>query len=769
MRGQGERVIAAVVATERTVGAARETVRSLLALDSRMQCEILDLDGRYVPLEGERVSSAEAEGLRLDGLRLTQDEGTALTSATALWAARVLDRGEAVLGLAAGVVLQRLPEWGSGALTVAVARTADAQDPEVSLLANEMFLLGTDAISHREELSRLATDWRTAGRWLDLFIARVPHRIVIDDAVFVSRANSGQETILGVLGGRFAREGTPVVAFDLVGVDTDRPWLFDARGAKSSGPLLSRNPRLAALVAEVTERERAGLTRPPDPRPDLEVLRQAARAAEESGASVDVPASRVDGWLLELLPPGGRAPVARYLAAIRDMRQDLAQAFPYVPGSDSARLATWALEHGVRESRYEPGLLRRAAELTLSAQPARQGSRKRRPRGINLIGYLSGALGVGASARLMDAALAAAGVPTSTFVTTMDLQSRQTVTYRQSDDALYGTSLIAVNADQVEAVSGALSDVVDKSYRIGMWYWEVESFPASRDGAFAYVDEVWAATDFVRDAIGERATVPVRTVMPPLPQRPMPEVPEVPARLGIPPDKPWFFFAFDYLSTVERKNPLGLIEAFSRAFPDANTTGALLVIKTLNADRRVSEAERVRIAAARNDIIVLDEYLEPDELTALMANCTAYVSLHRAEGLGLTVAEAMAWGRPVVVSGYSGTMQFTNSENAFLVACARTAIPEGAEPYPAGTLWGEPDLDEAAAILRRIVDDPAAAARIGAQAARDIRVLHSPEAAARAARDALDSAWSRQRAVQARRRLSLPVTAMRKIWTRWRR
>ena len=224
-----------------------------------------------------------------------------------------------------------------------------------------------------------------------------------------------------------------------------------------------------------------------------------------------------------------------------------------------------------------------------------------------------------------------------------------------------------------------------------MWYWEVESFPASRDAAFSHVDEVWVATDFVRDAIAERATVPVRTVTPPLPQRSAVEPPGVPARLHIPMQRPWFFFAFDYLSTVERKNPLGLIEAFARAFPADDGQGPVLVIKTLNAGRRVGDAERLRLVAARRpDVILIDEYLEPDELTALMASCTAYVSLHRAEGLGLTIAEAMAWGRPVVVSAYSGNMQFTNSRNAYLVPCTMTSIPIDADPYPAGTRWAIP-------------------------------------------------------------------------------
>lgn len=761
-------MIAAVVATDQTVGAARETVRSLLALDPRIRCEVLDLDGGYVAVRREHVTTPAAEGVRLDGIRLTHDDLTLLTSATALWSAHLLDEEQPVLAVAPGVIFQSLPMWEDDPrCTVAIARSVDARDPEASLLANEMFVLGTDAMAHLAELSRLVTDWRTAGRWLDLFISRVRHRILIDDAALVSSANSGSETILGVQGDVFTRSGSPVIALDLGGLNPERPWLFDARDWGSSGPLLSRNPALAVFVADVAERERADVAGRPARRNDIEVIRHVARAAVEPDAPFEPPAAGVDEWLLELLPPEGRTPIARYLAGVRGSRPDLIRAYPRVPGPDSARLARWALEHGVDESNYDPALLRRAADLTLAAQPSHKGRSRALPRGVNLIGYLSGNLGVGASARLMDTVLDAAGVPTSTFVTTADLQSGQTATYRRSDGTRYDTSLLAVNADQVEAVAGALSDVVEGTYRIGMWYWEVESFPASRDGAFAHVDEVWAATDFIRDAIAKRAPVPVRTVMPPLPQRTREELPELPSRLGIPSDKPWFFFAFDYLSTVERKNPVGLIDAFSRAFPRDDVDGPLLVIKTLNAGRRLADAERVRLACAgRNDIIVIDEYLEPDELTALMARCTAYVSLHRAEGLGLTVAEAMAWGRPVVVTGYSGTMQFTDFRNAFLVPFELVAIPHGAEPYPAGALWADPDLDAAALALRRILDDPESAAAIGAQAAQDISRLHTPEAAAAHLRRALGEAWGRSRKVRWRAGVSRLSRSPRDWWRR---
>ncbi|WP_347978447.1 glycosyltransferase family 4 protein [Microbacterium sp. ProA8] len=557
------------------------------------------------------------------------------------------------------------------------------------------------------------------------------------------------------------------MALDLVGLIPNRPWLFDGRPGRSSGPLLSRNPALVTLLDDLASRQAPDIVSAEVRRPDRNVIRDIARTAAEAGETLDQALSDLDEWLLQLLSPDDRTPVTRYLAGVHRARPDLVRTFPDVPGRDAGKLARWALDHGVHEPGYDPDLLRRAADLTLAAQPAPEKTNNKRPRGVNLVGYLSGELGIGTSARLMDAALEAAHIPTSTFSASVHLQSRATAAYRRSDGTRYDTSLIAVNADQTQTVAESLADVVARSYRIGMWYWEVESFPASRDAAFSHVDEVWVATDFIRDAIAQRATVPVRTVTPPLPQRTSVSPPEVAPRLGIPVDRPWFFFAFDYLSTIERKNPLGLIEAFARAFSPDDAEGPVLVIKTLNAGRRVGDAERLRLAAARRpDVIVIDEYLEPDELTALMARCTAYVSLHRAEGLGLTIAEAMAWGRPVVVSAYSGNMQFTNSRNAFLVPCTMTTIPMDAEPYPPGTRWGDPDLDQAAAVLRRIIDEPAAASAVGVRAAEDVRVLHSPAAAGERVNEALRAAWDRRDRLRARRALAPLRAYLRRLRSR---
>jgi glycosyltransferase involved in cell wall biosynthesis len=196
------------------------------------------------------------------------------------------------------------------------------------------------------------------------------------------------------------------------------------------------------------------------------------------------------------------------------------------------------------------------------------------------------------------------------------------------------------------------------------------------------------------------------------------------------PERPVFLFAFDYLSTVERKNPWGLVDAFEAAF--APGEGPLLVIKSINAERRPDQAERLRLRVhGSSDVLLLENYLDAEDRDALVALCDCYVSLHRSEGLGLTMAEAMGLGKPVIATGYSGNLQFMTEANSFLVPWTPTSIPTGCEPYPAGGTWAEPDLEVAARLMRTVLEDGELAAARGRQGAEDIRTLHSAEVVGR--------------------------------------
>jgi SAM-dependent methyltransferase len=154
----------------------------------------------------------------------------------------------------------------------------------------------------------------------------------------------------------------------------------------------------------------------------------------------------------------------------------------------------------------------------------------------------------------------------------------------------------------------------------------------------------------------------------------------------------------------------------------------VLVIKSINGDKVGLRLEELRAACAdRDDILVIDKYVSSRHKNSYMAVCDCYVSLHRSEGFGLTMAEAMAHGKPVIATGYSGNLVFMSDENSYLVPHKLVPIPPGCDPYPQGAEWAEPDTESAARLMRHVYENRAEAAERGQRAVETIRTTCSPE------------------------------------------
>jgi len=425
-------------------------------------------------------------------------------------------------------------------------------------------------------------------------------------------------------------------------------------------------------------------------------------------------------WLREPTAPDIAPRVGRYLARVWSDSALLRDEYPELEPATADAFEAWCRAHGdVPE-----------CVLPTEAETAQQvASRRRarpvgpRPAGVNLVGYMGATLGLGEVARNLAVALADAGVPVAA-VSNPATASRELYEFEcvTPDAAPYDLNLFVVTADQLAPLAGRLGpDFFAERRSIGLWFWEAERFRSGGPTpATLLLDEVWAPSAFVRGAVD--AALPERTVETvPIPV-PVPTPPPGIERsaLGLPDDRFVLLNMIDYFSVTKRKNPLGLVDAYLRAF--APSDGATLVLKSINGADRVDDLEAVRAAAAdRPDIVVWDEYLTPDRHTALLACCDAYVSLHRAEGLGLTMAEAMGLGKPVVATGYSGNLEFMDDDVAFLVRSTLTPIGSGVDPYPADARWAEPDLAHAATLMRRVFDDRELAGDVGRRAADAIR------------------------------------------------
>ena len=160
------------------------------------------------------------------------------------------------------------------------------------------------------------------------------------------------------------------------------------------------------------------------------------------------------------------------------------------------------------------------------------------------------------------------------------------------------------------------------------------------------------------------------------------------------------------------------------------TKAQVLVLKSINGHLRLNDLEQLRFAVAdRPDIRVIDDYYTSEERDSLLTLSDCYVSLHRSEGLGLTMAEAMALGKPVIATGYSGNLQFMTADNSFLVNYSSGKVPAGCDPYPEGVEWADPDISHASSLMRLVFERPDLAAAVGRKAESDIRTYQSVEVA----------------------------------------
>lgn len=342
-------------------------------------------------------------------------------------------------------------------------------------------------------------------------------------------------------------------------------------------------------------------------------------------------------------------------------------------------------------------------------------------------------MGVGEAGRLLVATAERAGVPVAT-VTYGATPSRRADPFIGSGPTglCHDVSILCINADEtprfVDTVARAAT--ADR-HRIGFWFWEVEEFPTRFHDAFDFVDEVWVASEFTRHAIEPHADKPVSVF--PLPIVPAPPTTLEPGDLGLD-DRFLFVCCWDAFSVPARKNPAATIEAYVRAFaPDGDTR---LLVKSVNGSHAPDEIEVLRaLARGRDDVTIVDRYWPRRSMTALVELAGCYVSLHRSEGFGLNLAAATARGTPAIATGYSGNVDFMPDE--FLVPFTLVPVGSGRDPYPATARWAEPDVDAAAALMRRVRNEPMWSDSVARTAAARVARSHGAEVSAAVLRDRL--------------------------------
>ncbi len=281
-------------------------------------------------------------------------------------------------------------------------------------------------------------------------------------------------------------------------------------------------------------------------------------------------------------------------------------------------------------------------------------------------------------------------------------------------------------------------------YLIAMWYWELPALPQEMIREIARVDEIWVASEFVRDVFLRYTTKPVLVM--PCVVEPVADPTVTRESLGLPAsDVVVYLVTFDANSTIARKNPYGAIKAFEEAF-GTQRRDVQLVVKVINlADYPVVRRD-LRRHVERLGGLLIESDMAAGEIAALIKLSDVYVSMHRSEGFGLGLAEAMYFGRPVIATGNSGNMDFMNSLNSCLVGYRSMVVhrnelmdnPTAMVLYQPGNLWVDPDVHDAARLMRWLFEHPEERDRLGRLGAADIRERFSSAAAGRAMRERLE-------------------------------
>jgi glycosyltransferase involved in cell wall biosynthesis len=535
---------------------------------------------------------------------------------------------------------------------------------------------------------------------------------------------------------RLLVDGHPVGLIDFSDFDPLRPHLLST---EDSGAPLSALPTVSKISARhASDLLANSVVKPTEADPYAELpdgtklnllLRSlVAQALKDGGVthSIFTTAGMHEfyAWLNQPSTSGAFAGLTRYHEAIWHDLEHLRAAYPHLDGPDAIGYAGWIFVHSPELMPMPDVLLPpQPAHVTDIVEPVRT----KPPWGVNVAGFFSAELGLGEAARLLIGGLDAANVPALPVQGTLTPPCRQgsDFVFANPDTAPFPINIVCMNGDTIPHFArDAGQHFFENRYSIALWWWEVGEFPDGWMDAFDYLNEIWVASDHIYEVIAAVSPIPVYKV--PMPVIVPRIVPYTRAELGMPEDDFVFLFVFDYHSTAQRKNPVGVVNAFKEAFPEPGS-GASLVLKCINSDKMPDFHEEVLIAIGdRPDIQIIDRYVTAAEKDAIIADCDCYVSLHRSEGFGLTPAEAMWQAKPVIATRYGGILEFMTPENSYLVDYEEVKVGKHAHPYPAEATWAEPNLEQASQLMRHVFDNQEEAREVGLRAYDSIRKTNGP-------------------------------------------
>ncbi|WJH27529.1 glycosyltransferase [Paenibacillus sp. CC-CFT742] len=328
--------------------------------------------------------------------------------------------------------------------------------------------------------------------------------------------------------------------------------------------------------------------------------------------------------------------------------------------------------------------------------------------GINLVGYARAEMGIGESCRIAARSITAVdninfGIINFTGTNSARMNDTTWI-HKEIAEPKYNINLFHINAEQmIEVYSQYGNSIFKNRYNIGYWHWELPDFPDDWKESFNLVNEIWVPSTFIADSIAQKSPVPVVKI---------PHSIEVPiqhmrdrAYYNLPQNAFLFLTMYDLKSYQERKNPKASIRAFQTAFlPDDHSVG--LVVKVNGVGYAQTDLDELHeIIGEHKNVYLIEETLTRNDTNALISVTDSYISLHRSEGFGLGLAEAMYLGKPVIGTGWSSNLDFMNHDNSCLVSYTLVNLKQDFGPYKAYQYWADPDIEHASYYMRKLYDD----------------------------------------------------------------
>ena len=313
-------------------------------------------------------------------------------------------------------------------------------------------------------------------------------------------------------------------------------------------------------------------------------------------------------------------------------------------------------------------------------------------RGVNLIGNAEEETGLGQSMRLLKKELEQSQLPVELY------QYPENKKTKNITEPLYGINIVHINPQNLGLAYSELDKQVwNKRYNIGFWLWELEKFPNEWKPCLQLMDEIWTPSEFSSRSIQKCTEKKVVTI----PYYIEADFDKKYDRdyFGLPKDKFLVLIMYDLGSLAERKNPDGALSAYKKVFGNNDETG--LIIKINHCSEKEYQRLHEKVKDIKN-VYIITETLEKIEVNSLIKEADVLMSLHRAEGFGLVMAEAMLLGTPVIATKWSANIEFMNAECTCLVDYRLVEIPEDYGFFEKGNRWAEPNTEEAARYLEKL-------------------------------------------------------------------